>query len=335
MAPVAPFVALRAVAWDDALEEVLSSASHVRIGGDLTVYSVHDHVVNVECDGGLIALARDDLDDAPWTVRLPASSWPTLRAQVGDRVGVVGAAADRHARGVHSRGGSVRIVLDTANRWAPVVDTRTPSTAALRAAHTALDACPAPVAITSFGIASAPALDAGVERMRAAATALLLDADAAEVAASIAEPLAKPVTEAARRLLGLGEGLTPSGDDILTGLAFVAAHPGFGLTAILEPVAAAVRDGDDRTTLLSIVTLRAALAGRARRRLHDLVTAVILGDSPRIATTADETAAIGHTSGYDILTGVRLAFELAETVSTLTRTSTATVPTGTPQGEHS
>lgn len=335
MTPVAPLATLRAATWEDALEETLSSAIHAGFGGDLIVHSVHDHVVNIQCDGGLIALAHDRLDDAPWTIRIPASGWPTLRAQVGDRVGVDGGAGDGQALVVNTVAGSVRIMLDAADRWTPVVDARTPSTAALRAARIALDAFTCPAAITPFGAASAQALDAGVERMRAAATALLHGADtAALVTASIAEPIAKPVTEAARRLLGLGEGLTPSGDDILTGLAFVAAHPGFGLTAILEPVTAAVRDGEDSTTLLSLVTLRAALAGRARRRLHDLVTAVIVGDNPRIVTMAIETAAIGHTSGYDILTGIRLALDLAGTARTRARISTSTPHIATPQGEY-
>lgn len=342
MTPVAPLVALRATTWEDALEETLSGATHAGSGGDLIVHSVHDHVVNIQCGGGLLALAHDRLDDAPWTIRIPASGWPSLRAQVGDRVGVDGGAGDDHALVVHSVAGSVRIVLDPADRWTPVVDARTPSTAALRAARTALEAFTSPPAITGFGAASAQALDAGVERMRVGATALLHGADAgASVtassaepsAASIAGPTAQPVTEAARRLLGLGEGLTPSGDDILTGLAFVAAHPGFGLTAMLEPVTAAVQGGDGSTTLLSLVTLRAALAGRARRRLHDLVTAVIVGDSPRIVTTASETAAIGHTSGHDILTGIRLALDLAETARTPARVSTATPHIATPQGE--
>jgi hypothetical protein len=333
MAPIAHLVALRAVAWEDALEQVLSSATHPSSAGDLTVLSVHRHVVNIRCGDGLIALAHDRLDDAPWTIRIPALGWPDLHAQVGDRVEIEGSAADGYALVLHSAVGPLRIVLDPAGRWTPVVDASTPSTPALRAARTALEAFDAPAATTPFGAASAQALDAGVARMRSAATALLLGAAPAEVARPADEPITSPVTAAARRLLGLGEGLTPSGDDILTGLVFVAAHPGFGLTAILEPVAAVVRDAEDSTTLLSSVTLRAALAGRARRRLHDLVHAVIVGDSPGIVTMVAETAAIGHTSGRDILTGVRLALDLAETAAALAHVSTATRPIATPQGE--
>jgi hypothetical protein len=319
---VAPIVALSAATWENALEEMLSSATHARVGGDLVVHSVHKHVVNIQSEGGLIALTHDRLDDAPWTIRIRASDWLTLRARVGDRVEVAGGAGDRHALVVHSVSGSVKITLDPADRWIPATDARTPSTAALRAARSALDAFAAPPAITPFGAASAQALDAGVERMRAAATVLLLGAEAAA-----------SVTEAARRLLGLGEGLTPSGDDILTGLAFVAAHPGFGLTTILEPLTAAARDGQASTTLLSIVTLRAALTGRARRRLHDLVCAIIVGDSPGVVTMAIETAAIGHTSGCDMLTGIRLALDLAEAARIRGGLSTSTPQIATPQGE--
>ena len=116
MAPVAPLAALRAVTWEDTLEETLSSATHAGVGGGLSVHSVHDHVVNIQCDGGLIALAHDSLDDAPWTIRIPASGWPTLHAQVGDRVVVDGGAGDGQALVVHSVAGSVRIMLDAADR---------------------------------------------------------------------------------------------------------------------------------------------------------------------------------------------------------------------------
>jgi hypothetical protein len=349
MTPVATLIALRAASWENALEETASSATHAGFGGDRIVHSVHDHVVNIQCDGGLIALAHERLDDAPWTIRVPASGWPTLRAQVGDRVTVDDYAGDGRALVIHSVAGFVRIVLNPADRWNPVVDARTPSTTALCTARATLQPFTSPAAITPFGAVSAQALDEGVERLRAAATGLLRGADAAERVtesfaqpdiasfaqpdiASFAQPIAQQVTEAARRLLGLGEGLTPSGDDILTGLAFVAAHPGFGLTAILEPLTAAVRDADNSTMLLSIVTLRAALAGRARRRLHDLVTAVIVGDSPRIVTMATETAAIGHTSGCDILTGIRLALDLAETACTGAGVSGTNPHTAQPQG---
>jgi len=312
MTPVAPLVALRATTWDAALEETLSSTAHARALGDLSVHSVHSRVVNIRCGDELIALADDRLDDAPWTVRIPTDGWSVLRPRVGDRVETGHGCLVVHAAGV-----AVRILLDPDDRRNAVAADGEPAITALRDARAALSGFTSPSRATAFGRASAQALDTGVERMRVAAAARVRGDGADE-----------SIIEAARRLIGLGEGLTPSGDDILTGLAFVAAHPGFGLTPLLAPLSYAARAGAQATTLLSVVTLRAALAGRARRRMHDLVESVILGSTDRTISAAVEIAAIGHTSGLDLLTGIRLGIDLAEISYACARTSIET-----PEGE--
>src|SRR5690606_24593391 len=218
-----------------------------------------------------------------------------LRVQVGDRVW-----AEPDAITIRTAHAAVRIVLDPADRWDPPAATGTPSREALHEARAALAAFPAPAPATPFGCASARLLETGIAQLRSVSTSLL---DASGSVAAVAR--------AARRLIGLGEGLTPAGDDVLTGLAFVVAHPGFGLSALRSPLSAVARTADDATTALSIVTLRAALAGRARRRLHDLLAAVADGDRSGVSAQAALTASIGHTSGHDILTGIRLALDLA------------------------
>jgi hypothetical protein len=165
-----------------------------------------------------------------------------------------------------------------------------------------LDGMPAPAASTPFGALAADALVAGIRRLDTAARVLLASGGSEEGAL---------VTAAAERLLGLGEGLTPSGDDVLTGLAFVSAHPGFGLTSLLTPLRAAAATAERRTTQLSEVTLRAALSGRGRRRMHDLIDAVIAGEENDLRTAVSRTAEIGHTSGHDILAGIRLGMRLS------------------------
>lgn len=312
MTPVAPLVALRATSWDAALEETLSSSDHARRLGDLAVHSVHCRVVNIRCGDELIALADDRLDDAPWTVRVPIADLPLSHMRVGDHVEFQGDGLT-----VRTADAAIRVELDPAVRRIRTAVGAAPSPAALRDARTALAAFAPPVATTAFGRASAPMIAAGIQRMRGEASALLHGAGSD-----------RAVALAAQRLIGLGEGLTPSGDDILTGLAFVAAHPGFGLAPLLAPLSAAVHGGVEATTLLSTVTLRAALSGRARSRLHDLIESIIDGSPARIRADAAETASIGHTSGYDILTGIRLALDLAETSH-----SRARISTETPEGE--
>lgn len=298
MTPVATPVALRAHSWDAALEETLSGGSDAPAVGVAVVHSVHAHVVNVRRGAALIALAHESLDDAPWTIRIADHDWPAVRsARVGGEAGITADAVV-----LCSRTGDVRIALGPADARMLRPGAGIPSSDALRRALDVLDGVPSPAAATPFGALAADALAAGIRRLRVSALSLL-ETDAPDASAA--------TTAAAERLLGLGEGLTPSGDDVLTGVAFVAAHPGFGLSALLSPLRAAAATADRRTTQLSEVTLHAALNGRARRRMHDLLDAVIAGDEPALRAAVAHTAEIGHTSGFDILTGIRLGVELA------------------------
>jgi hypothetical protein len=298
MTPVATPVALHARTWDAALEETLSGGSDAPSIGVAAVHSVHAHAVNVRHGDSLVALVHESLDDAPWTIRVWDGDWSAVAAaRIGDEVEFA-----PHAVVLRRGADGVRIALPAAGSQILRASAGIPSDESLRRAFAVLDRVPSPAAATPFGALVADALTAGIQRLRTAARSLL-ETDAPDAPDAVAT--------AAERLLGLGEGLTPSGDDVLTGLAFTAAHPGLGLTALLVPLHTAIATADRRTTRLSAVTLRAALHGRARRRMHDLIDALISDDEPALRAAVASTAEIGHTSGLDILTGIRLAVELA------------------------
>ena len=298
MTPVATPVALRASTWDAALEETLSGGSDAPSPSEAEVHSVHARVVNVRRGEMLIALAHASLDDAPWTIRIAEQDWSAVTtARVGDHVTL-----GTDVLVLRSGRQEVRVGLAPTDARVLRPCTGIPSDDSLRLAVAVLDGVPTPAATTPVGALAADALAAGVQRLRTGARSLV---------AAGAPDSADVVAAAAERLLGLGEGLTPSGDDVLAGLAFASAHPGLGLTALLAPLGTAAASADRRTTLLSAVTLRASLSGRARRRMHDLLDALIAGDEAAVRIAVGRTAEIGHTSGFDILTGIRIALELA------------------------
>ncbi|MBO0980526.1 DUF2877 domain-containing protein [Microbacterium sp. SD291] len=297
MTPVAPLVAMTATTWDAALAETLSRSRDPRspFGVPGVVHSVHRRVVNLRFGDHLIALADDRLDDAPWTVRVPRAQWAQLRPGVGDA-----AHATPSEIRIDSREAGWAIHLEEAGCWLPAAaDLAGLGRTALVDAHATLSLFRAQTPQTAFGRASAALLGEGLSRLRHASVALLRGGPGA------------PVEEAAERLTGLGEGLTPSGDDILTGLAFLAAHESSGLTALMRPLRHAVEIAGSRTTMLSVVTLRAAVAGRGRASMHDLALALGSQDLASLNDAAGRILAIGHSSGADILTGMRLALELA------------------------
>jgi Protein of unknown function (DUF2877) len=104
----------------------------------------------------------------------------------------------------------------------------------------------------------------------------------------------------ASRLIGLGRGLTPSGDDFLTGLFGTLAltiRPGFSL------------EFERRTTLISRTQLSHALRGELPEVLHNVIRALVHADAS-ISAAVRRLRSFGHTSGLDMLAGVRLGFEL-------------------------
>lgn len=113
---------------------------------------------------------------------------------------------------------------------------------------------------------------------------------------------------AARSLMGLGEGLTPAGDDWIIG-ALAALHRLAQRWAFADGHLASVLVGEAhaRTTTVGAAFLAHALAGEFSEAVRDLMTAESL---PRARASAARLAAMGATSGADTLAGVRAALHM-------------------------
>lgn len=103
-------------------------------------------------------------------------------------------------------------------------------------------------------------------------------------------------------LLGLGPGLTPSGDDLLGGalitLRAIDAQAAGRLAAALRPQLAA------RTTPISAAHLEAAMVGWGCDRFHALLDKILAGDAAAVPACAQALARVGHCSGWDMLAGL-------------------------------
>jgi hypothetical protein len=108
------------------------------------------------------------------------------------------------------------------------------------------------------------------------------------------------IVEEARGLIGLGPGLTPSGDDFLVGaLATLEALGEDDAHAALARAITAALPG--ATSALSACFLRAAAGRHIGEHLHRMVSSVIAGDVDGAGAAA---ASIGHSSGWDMLAGI-------------------------------
>jgi hypothetical protein len=112
-------------------------------------------------------------------------------------------------------------------------------------------------------------------------------------------------------LIGLGPGLTPSGDDALVGIE-AALHalgsPMAGFTA------GALDHVEDWTTSVAATLLRHAARGETAERIHTLMAALVGTDDSAVATALERAIAWGATSGTDCLFGVLLGLDVASAV---------------------
>ncbi len=111
------------------------------------------------------------------------------------------------------------------------------------------------------------------------------------------------------RLVGLGAGLTPAGDDLLVG--FSAAFTAYGHPAARPLAGRWAEQAATATTVVATAYHRHAAAGRYAERLHDLLAAILGGPPDGISAAVERACRFGATSGVDLVTGVELGLRAA------------------------
>ncbi len=118
----------------------------------------------------------------------------------------------------------------------------------------------------------------------------------------------KPDADALVPLLGIGPGLTPSGDDAIGG-ALIALHllkedaARDSLWMRLSPHARTA------TGSISLAHLEAAAEGFGHEAIHRVANLVMTGSAANLTEELNAVHAIGHTSGWDALIGIVTALD--------------------------
>ncbi|WP_157020325.1 oxamate carbamoyltransferase subunit AllH family protein, partial [Mesorhizobium xinjiangense] len=120
-------------------------------------------------------------------------------------------------------------------------------------------------------------------------------------------PTASPLLDSAvGALLGLGPGLTPSGDDFLAGLLAALRIVGRQHdSAILWRII--VERGPAATHPISLAHLTSAAEGRLAERLHHVIDAILAADISGLGAGLDALCGQGHSSPWDALAGIAVA----------------------------
>jgi hypothetical protein len=123
---------------------------------------------------------------------------------------------------------------------------------------------------------------------------------------------------AVQGLIGLGPGLTPSGDDFLVGaLAFLDA---VGERDAHAALARAITGAMHLTAPLSACFLRAAAAGHIGEHLHLAVSSVMTGNVDAAIVAVRK---IGHSSGWDMMAGIGATLRVVASARRAKRNRTA------------
>jgi len=237
------------------------------------VHSVFSRAINVECAGGrLLAVHGPGPLLAPFSVAVDdALRLSSIRP--GEQIAF---------------GARTRAADSLALAWESAAAVDCSAADALEASAVA------PAHLPELRVRGAPSLDSplGVQAR-------------AELAEGIARGDAGRVLAAARRLIGLGEGLTPAGDDCLVGaLAVLHRARVPWLTGDASPAVAIAHAAHGRTTAVGREFILHALDGF----FSEPVLAVLRAASPDEARgAAAGLLGLGATSGADTLAGMRLA----------------------------
>jgi hypothetical protein len=109
-------------------------------------------------------------------------------------------------------------------------------------------------------------------------------------------------------LIGLGIGLTPSGDDLLVGYIaglYCAANGEEKRLSFISALSEVITRLSDRTNDISRTYLYHAAHGQVSSRLVDLANAICTGADPQyVRECAIFAMQAGHTSGMDVVTGL-------------------------------
>ena len=113
---------------------------------------------------------------------------------------------------------------------------------------------------------------------------------------------------AVRGLIGLGPGLTPSGDDFFVGA--LALLDAIGERDAHAELARAITEALHLTAPLSACFLKAAATGHIGEHLHLAVSSVMTGN---VDAAIEAIENVGHSSGWDMMAGITTTLRVVAT----------------------
>ncbi|WP_301171915.1 DUF2877 domain-containing protein [Brevibacillus nitrificans] len=264
-----------------------------------SVHSLFDRTINLHCreKEELFTIACVELDNGPNTLVTDRKRFQDLRIAVDDPVFV--------RDGELFIGQALALSWQQAKRWEcklpayPVTDQKLRANVAVMKEYVAAHGKPG-----GLKKASSPvnAFEAEVSSLLGARTSQLYQ--------SLALGRWSEACELAIGLVGLGPGLTPSGDDYLAGLFSVYHLPNAPCCLPYPFFEKFARETGQRTNEISYMMIKKAAVGHVRESIVSLLQAAIEGTAEEVIRSLDKVLSIGSSSGTDMTMGLISGVEL-------------------------
>lgn len=262
------------------------------------VHSTFNRTLNIKCfeNGDLYTIACSKLDNGPNTLIIDVDNMKSMKIVVDDRV--------RVENNLLYIANKLTISIDKVNIWESVLPSYTHNVEILKQNVMKMKEY---INVHGVGggmkknVITQNAFEAEVSNMLENRTLLLFN-----------ELLNHRISSAlphAISLVGLGPGLTPSGDDFLTGLFAVfnmKNSPFYPYRSFCEEV---LKKTKTLTNDISYITLKKAAIGKVRESIISLLNSLLVEDDEELILSLNKLLNIGSSSGTDIALGIVFGME--------------------------
>lgn len=258
-----------------------------------TVHSVFKHALNIQSDGNgeIFTLATKAMDRAPNTLVIDLDTFDHLDIHQYDRVLV------RHNQLLIEE--KLQIAIHTATRWQCQLPIYPLNRTSLRMNMSSVKQF-----IDLQGKGGGIKLNDSPVSEFEAETSRLLQQRTTLLYEEILNQRLDRFQAYAADLVGLGPGLTPSGDDFLVGL-FAVIHLENSPCSIYKPLCESViKMIQPLTNEISYTTLKKAAYGQVRESICSFIHAILYGTEAESIEALRKVLAIGSSSGTDIALGL-------------------------------
>lgn len=257
----------------------------------ITIHSVFSRTINLSIENQLYTIASNQLDNAPATMRIDICHFEDYQLQPNDRITV-----NDFNMNVANR---LMIDLKTAIPWESKLPSypqcATPLTENLTFAKAWIIAQGKAEWLRETNQHQTPFYQEMGRMLRERTTNLMNGFISADVTTNV---------ERAMSLVGLGQGLTPSGDDFLVGVLLALATRNQHALPHNEWAEQVVRKAKEKTNVISYSALKYAAMGETRESINLLLQSLFAGNQEQVKRQLGEVMKIGSSSGTEITWGI-------------------------------